>query len=66
MDLSPQTMRRLHGGMTIFFVALWAAATIFGWVHSVAFISHLSIVALVYAAFVGWQGARAEEEAADE
>lgn len=49
----------------IFWIALWIFATITGLVHSVAFISHLSIVALVLASAASWQSARVEKKEDD-
>ena len=42
-------------------LALWALASGFGWVKSVVFVSHVSMLALVLAEFSAWQGARAEK-----
>lgn len=43
------------GAIGLIFVARWA-----GWIHSVDFISYISIYALVATHFGAWQGARAE------
>lgn len=58
-----RTMLWVHGIAGAAFITLWAVAAMTGWVNSPAFISHVSMVALVYAAFTGWQGARAEDMA---
>jgi hypothetical protein len=58
-----KAMLWLHGGLTVFWIVLWIVASITGWVESVVFVSHLSIVALVLASAGGWQGARAEAKA---
>lgn len=63
MHLTPRQMLWVHGIAGSLFIALWAVATVTGWVNSPAFISHVSMLALVYAAFTGWQGARAEKKA---
>jgi sterol desaturase/sphingolipid hydroxylase (fatty acid hydroxylase superfamily) len=34
-------------------LALWAAAAIFGWLNSVEFVSHVSMLALVFTAISG-------------
>jgi len=62
-DLSPSAMRRIHATAAVLFVALWVLAAVVGWVNSPAFIAHMSMTALVYAALTGWQGARAEKKA---
>jgi hypothetical protein len=56
----------VHGCAGAAFIALWIAAALTGWVKSPTFISHVSMIALVYAAFTGWQGAQAADEAHDE
>lgn len=54
-----------HGGLVVFWIALWVFASITGLVKSVAFISHLSIVALVLASASSWQAARVERKEDD-
>ena len=44
-------------------VVLWALAVLTGWIDSVEFVSHVSMLALVYAAVVGVIAALAELEA---
>lgn len=63
MTLSPLTMRRIHAGLTIFWIALWIVAGFVGWLKSVVFVSHLSAAALVLTSLGAWQGARAEDKA---
>ncbi len=60
---SPTALRRFWAVLIAAHVALWIVATLCGWVHSVAFVSHLSIEALVLACAASWQGARAEVKA---
>jgi len=55
-----------HGLAAVFFVLVWIAATFLGWLSSVAFVSHMSMIALVYAALSAWQGARAEKASEDD
>lgn len=57
---SPVLMRRIHGCLTIFWLVLWAAAAIFGWLDSVSFVSHLSAIALVLGSWSSWQATRVE------
>lgn len=56
-----KVMKRIHASFVILFAIIWIAAAIFGWLSSVVFVSHMSMVALVYAAASAWQGAKAEE-----
>lgn len=58
-------LRNFHGCLVVFWIALWIYASITGLVNSVAFISHLSIVALVLASAASWQAARIEEKEDD-
>lgn len=60
MTCSPKTLRRVHGGLVLFWIALWIAATVLNWVDSVRFISHLSVAALVLGSLASWQSARVE------
>jgi membrane associated rhomboid family serine protease len=55
-----------HGARVVFYILLWIAAAIFGWISSVAFVAHVSMVALVEGAMAAWQGARTEKKAEDE
>lgn len=52
--------KRIHGAATVAFVGLWGLAVPTGWINSVAFISHISMAALVYAAWSAWQSTRTE------
>jgi hypothetical protein len=56
----PVFMRRLNGWLTIFWLLMIPAALAAGWVHSVAFISALSLWALVSGHWSAWQAARVE------
>jgi hypothetical protein len=44
-------------------VPLWIAAGVFGWLQSVAFVSHISMAALVFSAIAGIAAADAADEA---
>lgn len=44
-------------------IVLWIGAGLAGWLHSVAFVSHLSMAALVLASLSALQGAFASREA---
>ena len=63
MTLSALAMRRIHAGLTVFWLLLWVAAGFLGWLESVVFVSHLSAAALVLTSLGAWQGARAEDKA---
>jgi len=56
----PGVLRKVHGFLTVFWLALWLAAWLFGWLSSVTFVSHLSAVALVLGSLSSWQAARVE------
>jgi hypothetical protein len=58
--VNPKVWRRIHGALTINWVLLWIAAMIFHWLNSVAFVSHLSAVALILGSWSSWQSARVE------
>jgi len=56
--LSPRQMLRVHASAGAIFIAIWITASFTGWVKSPTFISHMSMLALVYAAFGGCPGWR--------
>lgn len=56
----PEVLRRVHGILTLFWVALWITAAMSGWLSSVVFVSHLSAAALVLGSWSSWQAARVE------
>jgi hypothetical protein len=58
----PVFMRRLNGWCTIFFIALVPVSAITGLVNSTAFISYLSLVALILGSLSAWQASRVEVE----
>jgi hypothetical protein len=53
-------MRKFNGWSILFFFILWAIAGVTGWVNSPAFISHVSMVALILGSLSAWQAARVE------
>lgn len=55
-------LKWVHFGLVLFFILLWGAAALLGWLQSVTFVSHVSMVALVLAEVAAWQGARTEEK----
>lgn len=56
----PVFMKRVNGWLTIFWFALVPVAAITGWVNSPAFISYLSMIALILGSWSAWQAARVE------
>lgn len=58
----PVFMRRINGWLTIFWIAMIPIAVFTGWVHSVTFISAISLWALVAGHWSTWQAARVEVE----
>src|SRR6185436_2540583 len=65
---SPVFMRRVNGWLTIFWIAMIPVSIITGWINSVAYISALSLWALVSGHWSAWQAARVEvaQEAEEE
>jgi hypothetical protein len=65
----PIFMRRVNGWLTIFWVAMIPVSYELGWLKSVAYVSALSLWALVAGHWSSWQAARVEvtqQEQADE
>ena len=58
----PVFMRRVNGGLTIFWIVMIPISIFMGWIHSVAYISALSLWALVSGHWSAWQAARVEVE----
>lgn len=52
----------IHFSLILFFIALWITAAVAGWLSSVVFVSHVSMVALVLAEVAAWQAAHGEEK----
>jgi hypothetical protein len=55
-------MRRINGWLTIFWVVMIPVSVLTGWIHSVAYVSALSLWALVSGHWSAWQAARVEVE----
>ena len=53
-------MRRLNGWLTIFWIVMIPLSIATGWVHSITYVSALSIWALVSGHWSTWQAARVE------
>jgi hypothetical protein len=60
VQCDPVLMRRVNGWLTLFWVAMIPVSLATGWVHSVTFISALSLWALVSGHWSAWQAARVE------
>ena len=56
----PVFMRRVNGWLTIFWIAMIPVSLVTGWVHSITYVSALSIWALVSGHWSTWQAARVE------
>jgi hypothetical protein len=60
MRSDPVLMRRINGWLTIFWVVMIPVSILLGWIHSVAYVSALSLWALVSGHWSAWQAARVE------
>jgi hypothetical protein len=56
----PVLMRRINGWLTIFWLVMIPVSILLGWIHSVAYVSALSLWALVSGHWSAWQAARVE------
>lgn len=57
---------RLHASMTCFWILLVPVAHITGWVNSPAFISDLSLIALILSSGAWWAAAKVAKAQADD
>jgi hypothetical protein len=53
-------MRRVNGWLTVFWVVMIPVSVAMGWLRSVAYVSALSLWALVSGHWAAWQAARVE------
>ena len=58
----PVFMRRVNGWLTVFWITMIPVSIFTGWINSVAYISALSLWALVSGHWSAWQAARVEVE----
>ena len=58
----PTFMRRVNGWLTVVWILMIPVSIVTGWIHSVAYISALSLWALVSGHWSAWQAARVEVE----
>ena len=56
----PKLMRRVNGWLTIFWIAMIPVSIVMGWLTSIAYVSALSLWALVSGHWAAWQAARVE------
>ena len=56
----PKFMLRLNGWLTIFWLVMIPVSILTGWINSVAYVSALSLWALVSGHWSAWQAARVE------
>lgn len=56
----PVFMRKVNGWLTIVWLLMIPFSVAFGWIHSVSYISALSLWALVSGHWSAWQAARVE------
>jgi hypothetical protein len=56
----PVFMRRVNGWLTLFWVVMIPVSLVMGWIRSVAYVSALSLWALVSGHWSTWQAARVE------
>jgi len=56
----PKFMRRVNGWLTILWIAMIPVSIEMGWLRSVAYVSALSLWALVSGHWAAWQAARVE------
>lgn len=54
--------KRLHGVLTVGWLAMLPTAIITGWIYAIAFVSAISIYANFAGEFSAWQACRAEEK----
>lgn len=62
---SPIFMRRINGWLTVFWIVMIPLSVATGWIHSVTFVSMLSLWALVSGHWAVWQSARVEVKQKD-
>ena len=56
----PRFMRTVNGWLTVFWVVMIPVSALLGWLSSVAYVSALSLWALVSGHWAAWQAARVE------
>jgi hypothetical protein len=56
----PTFLRAFHGWSIIAWAIIWGLAVPLGWIDSIAFISHVTIVTALLTSFAAWCAARVE------
>ena len=56
----PTFMRKINGWLTVFWIFMIPVSILTGWISSVAYVSALSLWALVSGHWSAWQAARVE------
>jgi len=64
-EISPMFMRRFNGFSVLFWLIMTPVSFITGWSNSVAFVTLLSLWALVMSSLGAWQSSRVEVNMAD-
>lgn len=64
-EISPMMMRRFNGFSVLFWLIMTPVSFITGWSQSVAFVTLLSLWALVMSSLGAWQSSRVEVNQAD-
>jgi hypothetical protein len=62
IEVGPTLIRRVHGWLTVLWIAMIPVSIWLGWLHSVAYVSCLSLWALVSGHWSAWQASRVEVE----
>lgn len=62
----PKVMRKITGALIIISIAEWIVAGFVGWVNSVAYVSHLSQLAITISLIPWWQGTKVEARQVEE
>lgn len=57
--------RKFNAIMALLSCLLWGFATWVGWINSVAFVSHMSMLALVASFIAGWRADVPDKEVGD-
>lgn len=60
--MSGQFWKWIHFCGIFIAIGVWCIAIPTGWIHSVDFVSHVSMAALVLAEISSWQGSRTEQK----
>jgi hypothetical protein len=66
VQYDPTFMRRLNGWLTLVWIVMIPVSIVMGWLSSVAYVSALSLWALVSGHWAAWQAARVEVKQEEE